>query len=120
MCSSLSFKEAVEQAIADKASTFTAVNEAGEEETYQLQTKNTQYVVRSQKATTVNDTYSDQQKHWLGTGGNGMDMLTRLMYGGRISTMISFVVIIIEGIGILIGGVSIFWRMGRYHSHACG
>ena len=105
---SLSFKEAVEQAIADKASTFTAVNEAGEEETYQLQTKNTQYVVRSQKATTVNDTYSGpSKKHWLGTDGNGMDMLTRLMYGGRISLMISFVVIIIEGIiGILIGGVS--------------
>ena len=105
---SLSFKEAVEQAIADKASTFTAVNEAGEEETYQLQTKNTQYVVRSQKATTVNDTYSGpSKKHWLGTDGNGMDMLTRLMYGGRISLMIGFVVIIIEGIiGILIGGVS--------------
>ena len=105
---SLSFKEAVEQAIADKASTFTDVNEAGEEETYQLQTKNTQYVVRSQKATTVNDTYSGpSKKHWLGTDGNGMDMLTRLMYGGRISLMIGFVVIIIEGIiGILIGGVS--------------
>lgn len=105
---SLSFKEAVEQAIADKASTFTAVNEAGEEETYQLQTKNIQYVVRSQKATTVNDTYSGpSKKHWLGTDGNGMDMLTRLMYGGRISLMIGFVVIIIEGIiGILIGGVS--------------
>ena len=105
---SLSFKEAVEQAIADKASTFTAVNEAGEEEPYQLQTKNTQYVVRSQKATTVNDTYSGpSKKHWLGTDGNGMDMLTRLMYGGRISLMIGFVVIIIEGIiGILIGGVS--------------
>ena len=105
---SLSFKEAVEQAIADKASTFTAVNEASEEETYQLQTKNTQYVVRSQKATTVNDTYSGpSKKHWLGTDGNGMDMLTRLMYGGRISLMIGFVVIIIEGIiCILIGGVS--------------
>ena len=105
---SLSFKEAVEQAIADKDSTFTAVNEAGEEETYQLQTKNTQYVVISQKATTVNDTYSGpSKKHWLGTDGNGMDMLTRLMYGGRISLMIGFVVIIIEGIiGILIGGVS--------------
>ena len=105
---SLSFKEAVEQAIADKASTFTAVNEAGEEETYQLQTKNTQYVVRSQKATTVNDTYSaPSKKHWAGTDGNGMDMLTRLMYGGRISLMIGFVVIIIEGIiGILIGGIS--------------
>ena len=105
---SLSFKEAVEQAIADKATTFTAINEAGEEETYQLQTKNTQYVVRSQKATTVNDTYSGpSKKHWVGTDGNGMDMLTRLMYGGRISLMIGFVVIIIEGIiGILIGGIS--------------
>lgn len=105
---SLSFKEAVEQAIADKATTFTAMNEAGEEETYQLQTKNTQYVVRSQKATTVNDTYSaPSKKHWAGTDGNGMDMLTRLMYGGRISLMIGFVVIIIEGIiGILIGGIS--------------
>ena len=105
---SLSFKEAVEQAITEKASTFTALNENGEEETYQLQTKNTQYVVRNQKETTVNDTYAaPSKKHWAGTDGNGMDMLTRLMYGGRISLMIGFVVIIIEGIiGILIGGIS--------------
>ena len=105
---SLSFKETVEQAITEKASTFTALNENGGEETYQLQTKNTQYVVRNQKETTVNDTYSaPSKKHWAGTDGNGMDMLTRLMYGGRISLMIGFVVIIIEGIiGILIGGIS--------------
>lgn len=105
---SLSFKEAVEQAITEKASTFTALNENGGEETYQLQTKNTQYVVRNEKETTVNDTYSaPSKKHWAGTDGNGMDMLTRLMYGGRISLMIGFVVIIIEGIiGILIGGIS--------------
>ena len=105
---SLSFKEAVEQAITEKASTFTALNENGGEETYHLQTKNTQYVVRNQKETTVNDTYSaPSKKHWAGTDGNGMDMLTRLMYGVRISLMIGFVVIIIEGIiGILIGGIS--------------
>ena len=105
---SLSFKEAVEQAITEKASTFTALNENGEEETYQLQTKTTQYVVRNQKETTVNDTYAaPSKKHLVGTDGNGMDMLTRLMYGGRISLMIGFVVIIIEGIiGILIGGIS--------------
>ena len=105
---SLSFKEAVEQAITEKASTFTALNENGEEEPYQLQTKNTQYVVRNQKETTVNDTYAaPSKKHLVGTDGNGMDMLTRLMYGGRISLMIGFVVIIIEGIiGILIGGIS--------------
>ena len=45
---SLSFKVAVEQAITEKASTFTALNENGGEENYQLQTKNTQYVVRNQ------------------------------------------------------------------------
>ena len=105
---SLEFKEAVERAIAEEASGFTAVNEAGEEETYQLQTKNTQYVVRSQKETIVNDTYASPSKtHLLGTDGNGMDMLTRLMYGGRISLLIGFVVIIIECvIGVILGGIS--------------
>lgn len=105
---SLDFKEAVEKAILEKASTFTAVNESGEEETYQLQTKNTQYVIRNQKMTTVNRTYeSPNRNHLLGTDGNGMDMLTRLMYGGRISLMIGFVVVIIECVlGILIGGIS--------------
>ena len=105
---SLSFKESVEQAIKEKASTFTAVNENGEEETYQLQTKNTQYVIRNQKETMVNRVFeAPGKKHWMGTDGNGMDMLTRLMYGGRISLMIGFVVIIIEAIlGIIIGGIS--------------
>ena len=104
----LDFKEAVEQAILAKADTFTAVDESGEEVTYQLQNKNQQYVIRVQKETTVNDTYhKPSTAHWLGTDGNGMDMLTRLMYGGRISLMIGFVVIIIEIVlGIVIGGCS--------------
>ena len=114
---SLSFKEAVEQAIADKASTFTAVNEAGEEETYQLQTKNTQYVVRSQKATTVNDTYSGpSKKHWLGTDGNGMDMLTRLMFGGWVDTILMRVVDVVICIPamplyIIIGSVMDYYKI---------
>lgn len=105
---SLPFKEAVEEAILEKADTFTAINEKGEEEKYQLQRKNTQYVVRSQKKTTVNDTFhSPDSKHWAGTDGNGMDMLTRLMYGGRISLLIGFVVVIIEVVlGVIIGGIS--------------
>lgn len=105
---SLDFKEAVEKAILKKESTFTALNENGEEEIYQLQTKNTQYVIRNQQMTTVNRTFeAPSGKHILGTDGNGMDMLTRLMYGGRISLMIGFVVVIIECIlGILVGGVS--------------
>ena len=31
--------------------------------------------------------------HPLGTDTNGMDMLTRLMYGGRVSLMIGFIVV---------------------------
>lgn len=89
---SLEFKEAAEQAILAKEKTFTAADESGEEITYQLQNKNQQYIIRVQKQTTVNDTYHKPSvKHWLGTDGNGMDMLTRLMYGGRISLMIGFV-----------------------------
>ena len=103
----LEFKEAVEQAIEEKADSFTVEN-GSDEVTYQLQTKNQQYVIRVQKETTVNDTYhAPTRAHWLGTDGNGMDMLTRLMYGGRISLMIGFVVIIIEIVlGVIVGGCS--------------
>ena len=46
-------------------------------------------------------------KHWLGTDMYGMDMLTRLMYGGRVSLLIGFIVIIIETvIGVIFGGIS--------------
>ena len=103
----LEFKEAVEQAIEEEADSFTVEDGSGEV-TYQLQNKNQQYVIRVQKETTVNDTYhAPTRAHWLGTDGNGMDMLTRLMYGGRISLMIGFVVIIIEIVlGVIVGGCS--------------
>ena len=48
-----------------------------------------------------------RQQHWLGTDGNGMDMLTRLMYGGRVSLIIGFIVVIISGaLGIIMGGIA--------------
>ena len=64
--------------------------------------------VKQEIDTKVFDTYSSPSKsHWLGTDRNGMDMLTRLMYGGRISLMIGFIVVFIEGIlGIIMGGIS--------------
>lgn len=47
------------------------------------------------------------KEHWLGTDTNGMDVLVRLMYGGRISLTISFIVIFLESIiGIVFGGMS--------------
>ncbi len=58
--------------------------------------------------TKVFDTYSSPSaKHWLGTDRNGMDMITRLMYGGRVSLYIGFIVVFISSlIGVFLGGVS--------------
>ena len=45
--------------------------------------------------------------HWLGTDDNGWDIFTRLMYGGRISLTIGFVVVILETIiGVILGGLA--------------
>ncbi len=64
--------------------------------------------VKQEIATTIFDTYSGpSKKHWLGTDRNGMDMLTRLMYGGRVSLIIGFIVVIIETVlGVILGGIS--------------
>ncbi len=46
-------------------------------------------------------------EHWLGTDTSGFDILTRLMYGGRISLTISFIVIFLETIiGVILGGLA--------------
>lgn len=46
-------------------------------------------------------------EHWLGTDTSGFDILTRLMYGGRISLTISFIVIFLETIiGVILGGIA--------------
>jgi peptide/nickel transport system permease protein len=46
-------------------------------------------------------------EHWLGTDTSGFDIFTRLMYGGRISLTISFIVIFLETIiGIVLGGLA--------------
>lgn len=64
--------------------------------------------VKQEIDTKVFDTYSPPSKaHWLGTDRNGMDMLTRLMYGGRISLIIGFIVVFIETIlGVIMGGIA--------------
>ncbi len=46
-------------------------------------------------------------EHLLGTDDQGMDVFVRLMFGGRISLMIGFIVVILETlIGIVLGGIS--------------
>ncbi len=66
------------------------------------------WTVLQSKETYVFDTYSSpSREHWLGTDRNGMDMMTRLMYGGRVSLVIGFIVEIISTVlGVILGGLS--------------
>ena len=66
------------------------------------------WTVLQSKETYVFDTYSSpSREHWLGTDRNGMDMMTRLMYGGRVSLVIGFIVEIIATVlGVILGGIS--------------
>jgi ABC transporter, permease protein len=55
----------------------------------------------------INDYASPSKTHLLGTDDKGMDVFVRLMYGGRISLTIGFIVVILETlIGIILGGIS--------------
>ncbi|MBQ3794077.1 MAG: ABC transporter permease [Lachnospiraceae bacterium] len=104
------YKVAAMEAFESGAKSFT-FNADGEEQEYTIENKNGQYLIKRYKETRVIDTYSAPSKaHWVGTDANGMDLLARLMYGGRISLLIGFVVIFIEVfIGMIIGGVAGFF-----------
>ena len=54
------------------------------------------------------NSYADPSgDHLLGTDDKGMDVFVRLMYGGRISLTIGFIVVILETlIGIVLGGIA--------------
>ncbi|MBR4308675.1 MAG: ABC transporter permease [Oscillospiraceae bacterium] len=66
------------------------------------------YTITRNMAFYVNNSYAPMDKaHPFGTDGNGMDMLARMMYGGRISLMVGFVVVIISmTIGVIMGGIA--------------
>ena len=105
-----SFKEQLLEAIEANSKEFTFTDEDGTTADYTLSydaTKSPGSVMQS-TSTRVFDTYSSPSSaHWLGTDRNGMDMLTRLMYGGRVSLYIGFIVVFIEtAIGVVLGGIS--------------
>ena len=50
---------------------------------------------------------SPSWSHVLGTDGDGFDVLARIMYGGRVSLMVGFVVVLLELIlGVILGGLA--------------
>ncbi|MDR0396246.1 MAG: ABC transporter permease [Oscillospiraceae bacterium] len=103
------FKYAILDAVREKAPYFAFPDADDPDREYQITTpKPDTYTIKRETVTQLYDTESRPNRaHWLGTDSNGMDMLTRLMYGGRISLMVGFAVVIIELlIGVAVGGVA--------------
>lgn len=67
-----------------------------------------EYVVRCNLVTHLIDRFgSPSRHHLLGTDGDGFDVLSRIMYGGRISLLVGFVVVFLEIIlGVIMGGLA--------------
>lgn len=108
---SVAFKEMVQAAIDEGEMTASFEFEdpaTGEMTTCTVNRKDYQYDILTEQETHVIDLYAaPSAEHWLGTDGNGMDILTRLMYGGRVSLLIGIIVVMIElVIGVVIGGVA--------------
>lgn len=105
---SLHFIKVVQEAVLTDETSIAYTDENGNEVDYKVEVKGNEYKIRSEQITQLNDDFAAPSKtHLLGTDGHGMDVLTRLMYGGRISLMIGFVAIAIEVlIGIVVGGVA--------------
>ena len=67
-----------------------------------------QFVFRNMQNKLVADIYASPSKeHVLGLDSNAMDVLARIMYGGRVSLLIGFIVVFLEIIlGTIMGGIS--------------
>ena len=79
-----------------------------------VERKTSEYVLSCEQTTDLIDIYAGPSaEHWFGTDGDGMDILARMMYGGRISLMIGFVVVFLETLsGVILGGLAGFF--GRW------
>ena len=71
-----------------------------------------EYVVRQTTEKSLKDNFlaPPSSEHILGTDNEGYDIFVRLMYGGRISLIVSFIaVFLITILGVLMGGIAGFF-----------
>ena len=67
-----------------------------------------EYVITCDQIIYVIDMYAPAtSEHILGTDGDGFDVMSRIMYGGRVSLMVGFVVVFLETfLGVVMGGLA--------------
>ena len=105
---SVPFKAAVRDTINSRLTEFTFTEDKGEEIEYTIVRVNDTYNVKKEMPTELIRLYEEPSlEHPLGLDNNGMDLITRLMYGGQVSLLVGFVVIFIEVfLGVIVGGIS--------------
>jgi peptide/nickel transport system permease protein len=105
---SVGFKAAVREAINDHEDKFSYTEDNGEIVDYTIVLVNKTYNIKKEAPTELIRVFeAPSSTHRLGLDNNGMDVMTRLMYGGQVSLLIGFVVIFFEVIiGVFIGGIS--------------
>ena len=107
----IDFVKSLQEAMRSGSETFSFVNQYGEETNAMITVVNGNYYVSTMQKTSLIDARAGlSSDHPLGTDVNGMDVLTRLMYGGRVSLIVGFVVVFFEiFLGVLVGGISGFF-----------
>jgi len=105
---SVGFKSVVRDAVAQKLNKFTFTDEAGVTSDYTIDLVHKTYNIKTLTVSRLITMYeAPSSTHLMGTDANGMDVLVRLMYGGRVSLMVGFVVVFLElFIGVIVGGIS--------------
>ena len=108
---SIRFKDELKSAIENEDSKFSFTDDAGKTTKFIINRDNLRWNIKTDERTNIIMDYNaPNAEHWVGTDGNGMDLLTRLMYGGRVSLLIGFIVVVIETfIGVILGGLSGFF-----------
>ncbi|MBR5947863.1 MAG: ABC transporter permease [Clostridia bacterium] len=102
------FSTKLRDAMNNQNKEFTFVDQYGKETDAVIEIVNENYYVKTMQTHNVFDRCAPPTlKHPVGTEVNGMDVLTRLMYGGRVSLIVGFVVVFFEIIiGVVVGGIS--------------
>jgi peptide/nickel transport system permease protein len=105
---SVDFKSIIRQTIIENGDRFNFTHSDGTTIDYTVEIVNNTFNIKKETLAEIISMFETPSSvHPLGLDNNGMDVMTRLMYGGQVSLLVGFVVISIElFIGIIIGGVS--------------